>query len=360
MSQLIVEVVRINDITKHPNADTLSIATVKGWNCIFKTGDFNTGDLAIYVPIDAVLPDNLVELYKLEYLKGGSRVRSVKLRGVLSQGLLLTIPQGYKFSEGQDVADALKITKWEPPLPSYQQVGTPGKPNQNRPNPNFKRYTDIDNVKNYQNVFKDGDMCVITEKIHGTNFRAGLIPLADTAPTLWGKIKLWWQKFRGHTHEFVVGSHNVQLVGDNPQFYDGNLYWNTARKYDLEAVLPMGYVLFGEIYGAGVQDLTYGMNGVDVAFFDLMIDGQYVEFDKFMEFCKAYNLPTAPVLYRGAYSKELLDKHTNGKSVLCPSQIREGCVVRSIPECNDLHIGRKILKSVSEAYLLRKNGTESH
>lgn len=361
MSTLIVEVVRVGEITKHPNADTLSMTTVKGWNCIIKTGQFTPGDLALYVPIDAVLPDAMVEEHGLAYLKNGARVRTVKLRGVLSQGLLLTLPTGHRFKEGQNVAEALGITKWEPPAPSYQGTPNMAKAVKNRPNPNFTRYCDPENIKNYPGVFRDGDEVVITEKVHGTNARFGMVKRH------WGGG--WWSRlvrfFLGWwlgDYEFAVGSRNVHLVGDNPQFYDGNVYHQIAKRYNLKTIVPKDCTLYGEIYGDKIQDLTYGKGAgeIDVVFFDMKRGDKYVSWEEFTRFCVLNNLPMVPVLYVGPFRDGLIAEHTPGKSALVPNQIREGCVVKTTHEENDLRIGRKILKSISEDYLLRKDGTEFH
>jgi len=199
--------------------------------------------------------------------------------------------------------------------------------------------------------------------VHGTNLRAGWVPVyAGQGASLWQRLRAWWFRIQGKTHEYVVGSHNVQIVGDNPQFYEGNVYWKIANKYQLHKILPKGSILFGEIYGDGIQDLTYGKKKgeIDVIFFDLMKEGRYVDFDDFMAFCTNNRLPVAPMLYRGGYYDGLLEEYTCGQSHLCPATMREGCVMRAEPETNDFRIGRKILKSVSEEYLLRKNGTEWH
>lgn len=361
MSTLLVEVVRIGDICKHPNADTLSLTTVKGWNCIIKTGQFQPSDLALYVPIDSVLPGAMVEEHQLEYLKNGARVRTVKLRGVLSQGLLLALPEGHRFREGDLVAEALGITKWEPPAPSYQGAPNMAKATKNRPNPNFTRYCDPENIKNYPTVFNGGDVVCVTEKIHGTNARFGNIKRA--APKgLWQRlIRFFFGRWMGE-YEFAVGSRNVHLTGDNPQFYEDNIYHQIAKRYNLKDILPKDVTLYGEIYGDKVQDLTYGLtNGqMDVAFFDMKVGDKYVRWQEFLDFCYQHRLPHVPLLYTGFYTEGLLAEHTSGKSLLAPKQMREGCVIKTTTEENDIHIGRKILKSVSEEYLLRKDGTEYH
>jgi RNA ligase (TIGR02306 family) len=361
MSSLLVEVVRIGEIAKHPNADTLMMTSIKGWNCVIKDGQFNTGDLALYVPIDSVLPDALVEERGLEYLKNGARVRSVKLRQVLSQGLLLTLPHGHRLKEGQQVAEQFGITKWEPPAPSYQGASNTAKATRNRPNPNFTRYCDPENIKNYPGVFKDGDLVVVTEKIHGTNFRAGKVR-RNWGNGWWAKVKRFFLHRWLGDWEFAVGSRNVHLVGDNPQFYEGNVYHQIAKRYNLAKVLPEGYTIYGEIYGDKIQDLAYGKSDgeIDVVFFDAKRDERYLTWSEFMMFCSTHGLPAVPTMYWGTYTAAMVSECTSGKSALCPTQIREGCVIKSTDEANDLRIGRKILKSISEAYLLRKDGTEFH
>lgn len=361
MSSLLVQVVRVGEITKHPNADTLSMTAVKDWNCIIKTGQFQTGDLALYVPIESVLPDALVEEHKLEYLKNGARVRTVKLRGVLSQGLLLALPAGHRFKEGARVSEQFGITKWEPPAPSYQGSPNTAKATKNRPNPNFSRYCDPENIKNYPSVFADGEPVVITEKIHGTNARFGRVKRSWGAGW-WARIKQTLLGWYLGAHEFAVGSRNVHLVGDNPQFYEGNVYHQIAKQYNLAALLPNDVTLYGEIYGDKIQDLTYGKSGgeMDVVFFDMKRGDKYVSWTEFAVFCGACNLPIVPVLYVGPFHDGLVAEHTPGKSALAPGQIREGCVIKTRDEANDVRVGRKILKSVSEAYLLRKDGTEFH
>ena len=120
MSSLIVDVSKINKIEKHPNADRLRIATVKGWQCIIGLDDFKEGELIIFIPPDSVLPDELIDKYKLEFVRKGGRVKTVKLRKFISQGLCLPIPEGKNWKEGKSVATELGITKYEPPKARYQ------------------------------------------------------------------------------------------------------------------------------------------------------------------------------------------------------------------------------------------------
>jgi len=353
MSKLIVDVCKVEKIEKHPNADRLSIATVKGWNCIVGLDQYKVGDLVIYCPPDSVIPIDIIEKYNLEYLKGNGRVGTVRLRKCVSQGLILDIPYGSSWKEGLDVALMMGIKKYEVPTPKFQQFQ--GKqPTKKKRNPLFDKYTDIDNIKNYKNIFKEGELVVITEKIHGTNFRAGTLPRYQD--NLWGKIKaLLFGKY-----EFVYGSHNVQLLASNRKktFYGENIYGRIAEKYKLADIIPEDYILYGEIYGKGIQDLEYGKEDIDVVFFDVKYKGNYLDFDDARRFINSLGLCYVPVIEYGEYTPESIEKYTNGMSVLDLKTVREGCVIKTTIETNDIRIGRKILKSVSEKYLLRKGGTE--
>ena len=132
-----------------------------------------------------------------------------------------------------------------------------------------------------------------------------------------------------------------------------------GQKYDMKNLIPEDYIVYGEIYGKGIQDLTYGLDGIDLVIFDVKYKDKYLDWNAFVDFCKEKNLRHVPVLYVGSYLiKDTVDICTTGKSVLYPKQIREGCVVKMVQEQNDSKIGRKVLKSINPEYLLRKNGTE--
>jgi len=359
MSKLIVEVCKIEEIIKHPNADKLSIATVKGWHCIVGLNQYKMGDLVVYCPPDSVIPPNLIEKYKLEFLKKNGRVGTIKLRGAISQGLILDCPSD-QMTEGQDVATELGIVKYEPPAPAYQQLQDK-QPTKRRANPLFDKYTDIENIKNFNTVFQEGDEVVITEKVHGTNFRAGILPIYHRG--IWNWIRrIIFKK----THEFVYGSHNVQLLPSREKkgFYGDEVYGKIAEKYKLADILPQDSTVFGEIYGKKIQELEYGMTDIDVVFFDVKYKDRYLDYIDFCAFCDLHHLPMAPKLFLGKVTTDTIRLCTEGESVLAATkgikQLREGCVVKSVKEENHFRIGRKILKSVSEEYLAHQDRTDYH
>jgi RNA ligase (TIGR02306 family) len=363
MSSLIVEVCKIDRIEKHPNADKLSIVGVKGWSCIVGLDQYNVGQLVIYCPPDCIIPQNLIEKYNLEYLKKNGRTGTIKLRGYISQGLILDLPDG-NWHEGDDISSFLGITKWEPPQASYQNMGVK-KTSRKRINPAFDKYTEIENIKHYPDVLKEGDLICITEKIHGANSRYGVLPIAiqDNAPLI-EKFLFWIKKnILKQKYEFVYGSHQVQITAhsNRKSFYGGDVWGEMIDKYNLDKLIPENTIIYAELYGAGIQDLTYGLGGYgtrDIAVFDIKQNGEYLDWEKVVELCNKIGLRHVPQLYIGPYYNGVVEKYTDGNSILYGGHIREGCVTKSLYEESDIQIGRKILKSISGDYLLRKNGTE--
>lgn len=357
MSTLIIDVCKIIKVENHPNADRLDLVTVKGWTCIVGRDNYKVGDLIIYCPPNSIIPENIIEEYKLEFLKKCGRVGTIKLRKCISQGLILNIPEGKNWREGKEVSKELGITKYEPPI-SRISLNSGGRPTKRKKNPLFDKYTDIENIKNYNTVFKEGDDVVITEKIHGSNTRYATLPRYKD--NLWGKILL----FLFGKYEFVYGSHNVQKTVTNAKmgFYGEDVYGKIAKKYNLKEIIPKDYILYGEIYGKGIQDLEYGMNDIDVMFFDVKYKGKYLDYEDFWLFCIGRNLPIVPVLDKGEYKEKDLVYYTQGNSKmpLAPNQMREGCVVKLVKEEYTHTVGRKILKSINPEYLCKKNRTEHH
>lgn len=361
MSKLIVEVCKIEELLKHENADKLEIAKIKGWYCIVQKGSYQVNDKVIFIPPDSCLPAEMIEKYALTFLKNGNRVRALKLRGFVSQGLIL--PSEDSWPVGKDVAEELKITKWEPPASGITKRGQQLK--KRHVNQNFSKYTDIDNIRHYNDLFVDGETVVINEKIHGSNWRSGYLKRTPRNG-FWGIFDRIALYFAGE-YEWVYGSHNVQLRAFTPKydrFYKDNIYLKVANKYNIKKICPKDTIIYGEVYGQGVQDLNYGENQLSLVVFDVKVNDVYLSYEKLKEFCSERNLPMAPELYVGPYNQQLIAEYTKGDSILAQihgaKQIREGIVIRPYSETTHPKIGRKILKSISEDYLLRNNGTENH
>ncbi|MCK9369396.1 RNA ligase (ATP) [Candidatus Dojkabacteria bacterium] len=365
MSTLKVEVVRILDIQPHPKADRLEIATIKGWQCVVGKGNHNIGDLVVYFPIDSVLPEKIESLLfsdsKVKLHQ--HRIKTIKLRGAISQGLVASFKQLQIpcEKEGADLTKVLGVTKYEPELKLTTRGGFAR--SRKATNPNFVRYTDIENYKNFPELFEKGEEVVVTEKIHGTNFRAGWVK--SVPDTWWKKVKSFFGRLPDY--EFVYGSHNVQLQNGKPRNVSSvpynNVYSKAVEKYNLKSILLPGEVIYAEIYGHGIQDnYNYGCKPGEfgIVVFDLMIDGRYQNSSDLLIFRIERGFMAPPLLYQGPFDYEKIKALTVGPSVLAPSQkVREGVVIK--PKIETItYAGRKVLKLISDEYLLKEDNTEFH
>jgi len=330
MSTFSVPVVRLGSVSRHPNADALSLTEVRGCPVVLRTGSFVEGDLAVYVPVDAVVDTTVPELAFLAVEgKASVRIRAKRLRGTFSMGLLVAPPADAQ--EGDDLAERLRIVKWEEPEP-VSMAGEQAK----APSLLVPTY-ELEAWRHYgPMLFDSGEEVVVTEKLHGTNGR--FVVDAD-----------------GRLH---VGSHRTWKQ------VDGTTVWaRVAEQYGLREKLARhpGLVFFGEVYGSGVQDMTYGHAGgrLSLAFFDVFdsVTGDYLSHAAAEALLDELSLPTVPVLYRGPLDVALLSRLAEEDSV--HGGIREGVVVRPVVERVSMAV-RCVLKVVSERYLLRRGGTEHH
>jgi RNA ligase (TIGR02306 family) len=362
MSTFAVHVVRVA-IGPHDNADALEIAGVGDYRSIVRKGQFRSGDLVAYIPEQSLVPEALLDEMGLRGKlagKEGNRVKAIKLRGVLSQGIVYPAREGWV--EGQDVAAELGVSKWEPPAPPAHMNGVVYPAGLDR----CMRY-DIENFKAYPEVLEVGEAVVFTEKIHGTWCQVGFLP-----PSMIDE--------QGH---LVVSSKGLAGKGfafkpDAPDNVD-NLYLRVARGLQIDRKISEAFVaelaadqpifVLGEVFGAGVQDLAYGAKpdaaGVlGFRVFDIHVgrpgQGAYLGDEALERACAGMGLARVPVLYRGPFSREIMLAHTDGKETVTGKamHIREGIVVRTCVERRDPKLGRVQLKSVSEKYLLRSGGTE--
>lgn len=343
MSELIVEATRISEILPHPNADRLELAIVKGWQIVVGKGHFHTGDSVLHIPPDSILQKELAEkldVWKYLSVKKDSsegRVRAVRLRQEVSFGFV--IPNGDQYPEGIDLKDTLGIKKWEPPPAPYRQG------DQDVEHPLFHKYTSICNIRDFPSLFKSGEEVVYLEKLHGTNSVLGFI-------------------HTGSDYEFMIGSHCHRRKLGTGSLYE--LPLTDSVKELLKAVAierdTKSVVLFGEIFGAGIQDLGYGLRNPTFRAFDLSISGRYLNFDELEAILCKYGVDMAPLLYRGPYTEQSVKSCTSGLTTLMGNSghMREGIVIRPVRERYDSEVGRVILKSISDDYLLRKDGTEYH
>lgn len=367
MASHAVPVIEVEDIIEHPNADALELAIVGGWQTAVRKGLFAKGSRAVYIPVDSVLseelgaqifpPDSKVKL-------NSHRVRAARIRGEMSFGFIIdesSVDEPYrsairKAKVGDDLAKTLGVTKYEPPEPNYQ--GPPHGPRDNRRgNPWLEKYTDIENFENYVNLFEEGELVYISEKMHGTSARYGVLP--RTALRGWRKILKPLYNLLGHgEYEFVYGSRNVQLQYRKKMHYDGNVYAEAGKALDLESVLEPGEVLYGEVVGrtksGGViqKGYDYGYSEPKLFAYDVMSHGRYLSPSEFRDWCEDRAIPMVPVVYIGAFERANADFLRNQKSKLKGDLLAEGIVIKPIEE-QWSRIGRKVLKWVSSEFRLK-------
>lgn len=282
----------IDAIDPIPDADAIEVATVGGWKVVVKKGEYQPGDTAIYVEIDSWVPHDLAPfLSKGQEPKEhqgvvGNRLRTVRLRGQISQGLLLPVNhvvthlikdqgalKGSRFSDyvGHDVSEALGIIKYEPPIPACLAGEVKGA------FPSTIPKTDQERVQNLTNEMPqwigEGGEWEVTEKLDGSSMTV-----------------------------FYDGTGlNVCSRNLNLKETEGNTLWAVARNFNLEGILAnetRRLALQGELMGEGVQGNRLGIKGHRFYIFDIYdVDaGHYLSPPERQAWAAEHNLDHVPVL----------------------------------------------------------------
>jgi RNA ligase (TIGR02306 family) len=347
MSSIKVEVTAIRDVRPHPGADALELATVGGWQICVKKGAYRSGDAVVYFEAGTVLPREVAErLAVSRYLEektdsSGQRVlvvHRIRLRGEASFGLVTAPEPGMQL--GQDVRERYGATKYFPPVKT-----TPG--DAEADDPRFPAYTEIENLRSYPDVLRPGEEVVITEKIHGTNCRVGFV--ADESG---GQRSLRW----------MAGSKTLRRKQPPDAASQArNTYWFPLTIPGVATLLrelfERGHeraILYGEVFGPGIQSYHYGQAALRFRAFDLLVDRGYVDHDVFLAACARHGVDGAPPVARGPYELSVVRRFSEGPSLLGGKDVREGVVVKPATERTNPAIGRVILKYLGDAYLFGK------
>lgn len=341
MSKLVVEVCAIDAVLPHGNADLLELCVVKGWQCVAKRGERHAGDKVVYVPLDTMMPLELSERLGItKYLSNG-RVRCAKLRGEPSFGVIMDVADP-SWEVGLDVAEFYGLTKYVPPVKI-----TSG--DAETPHPLLARYTEVENVRNFPDAFDAGETVVLTEKVHGTNCKLGLVEGE------WMASSMGIRRRRPADDEAMAGSiywfpYTVPGVRELVESYAAD-----AAAADADIGGGRQVLLFGEVYGK-VQTLTYGRPGrLGFVAFDLLVDGRYLDYAEFAAACDRFGVPRAPELAVGPYSVEFVRQHAGGNTTFAGADhVREGVVVKPPVERTHPKLGRLAMKYISDAYLLKR------
>ena len=339
MSELRVPIAEVSSVRPHSNADRLDIAEILGWQVVVSKGSLQACDHVLYVPPDSVVPPDISDLFGVtQYLSKG-RVKAVRLRGEPSFGFAIPKEEARRVAGiagrvlstmhlHDNVAELFGITKYEPPIKFTAGDAAPDLAL-------FPRYTDIENMRHYPALFEEGEVVVVTEKIHGTNCRVGIVE-----------------------GEKLAGSHKVRRK-EPTEKSDSNTYWFPWSLRSVEDML-MHYaeyyrqvVLYGEVYGK-VQSLNYGLpSKLAFAAFDLLLDGKFMNAGEFRYTCEHWGVPLVPTLHVGYFDLSTIRELSEGSSqVEGAKHYREGVVVRPLFERQDPKLGRVILKYVGDEYLL--------
>lgn len=368
------QVVKIEKVQNHPNADALDVVTVLGdYPVIVKRDEYKVNDLAAYIPIDSIVPD--IQTYYFlcpkEYEKyeedGEIKQRQIgpkyplgsvpekyriikakRIRDIYSQGMLVELPDPLPneypdtchqvWQAGESVVEVLNLTKWEEPeednLPIMKtRSGNMASPPKGWAIPHY----DIDGLRKYISCLNDNEEIVLSEKVHGSN-----ASFCHDGEKLWVKSRNFYKK----------------MDSDDP-------WWDIAIRYDLENKLskfPMK-VFFGELYGL-VKGFRYDCEIVSgkldskIRFFDIwdVNTGRYLDYEPFLEMVAAAGLEAMPELYRGAWlGKELMYPYAEGLTTLGGKHIREGFVLRTVKERFEPRLNSRMqVKLVGEGYNLKK------
>jgi RNA ligase (TIGR02306 family) len=388
MSHFEVPIVRITKVEDHPNADRLSLNYFREYITIsakLEDGShrYKEGDLVVYVPVGAIVPEWLLKkgFWDEKNNKGilagskGNRVKDLKIRGVLSQGIMFPVesPTQSEYTvafclsnegiltnedisigvnEGDNVAEFLGITKYEPTIPASMEgevvyIGME----------NVLKF-DLENIKKYPELLVNGDVVEITEKLHGTMMGIGYNAKIDN-PELWSD-----ETGQNSLFCFSKGLGSKGLVfKNNEKNAQSNVYVKIMNQIHENLTTMCHSVvnevfMFGEVAGNGIQDLGYGFAKPQFRLFGVayMINGYpvWVSRDILEEWAEYMGVECVPLLYRGPWNPKLRQLR-DGKSTLA-DHIREGIVIAT--QYADETFRRVILKDVSEDYLTRKNGTE--
>jgi len=324
---------KIVNLEEIPNSDNIEVATVRGWKVVVKKGEFKVGDLCVYFEVDSFLPleEKYEFLKKNSYRKMGDieglRLKTIKLRGQISQGLVLPVSilpdisilpdkrycdcaENYivrdGFNIGNDVTDELGVVKWDPPVPA--RLGGKVKGNF----PAFLRKTDEERIQNLSGIYENlkKSKYYVSEKLDGSSFTCYL-----------------------NNDTFGVCSRNLELIET-----EGNAFWKATRNLRLEEYMRginENICLQGELIGEGIQGNPYNLKGNTIKAFNIFdIDNQqYMNMFKFQNYCGLLQIEHVPFLSdRFELPEEIEDliKLADGPSVLNPKTSREGLVLRNL------------------------------
>ncbi len=348
MSTFAVTTEFIEKIYPHSNADSLELAKLEGMSFQFVVpkGKYFEGQLVLFFPLDSLLPEYILEYIGLTGKLSGpkkNRIKTIKLRGEISQGLLVAPDELGMMTlntPGLDMTEKLGVTKYEPPENLSKNART-------RSLPGEISYYDIEGAQKWSAVV-DALMeipVLITEKLEGSNYAA-------------------MYKKDG---TFVVCTHRQQV--EEIEGYT-HTWWEVSRRQKIPELcqkimdayegLAQYVVVRGEVVGPKIQGNYYGLPTYHLFVFDIEVDGKVIDAWQWLAYRNLGWFDSVPVLEISVPLKTYLDGKTlqeksTAQSTLNPKLLREGIVIRPMTEMNWEKLGRVIIKQRSPEYLLKSD-----
>lgn len=379
MKRKLASIQKIREILPIEGADAIELAVVNSWKVVTKKGEFKPGDLCVYFEIDSFLPmeKDFEFLRKSSYKKMGDlegfRLKTIRLRGQVSQGLCLPLsilekddemkigiskqPWGDQLQlgpyddaivieEGTDVTEYMCVLKYEPPIPAELSGKVKGG------FPGFIRKTDEERIQNMTGHFErmKSEKYYVTEKLDGSSatyyFRDGVFGVCSRNLEL------------ADPGEFIPGTVLCEDGVERPK--KENTFWKVAKELFIQeklGTLEQNYAIQGELIGEGIQGNPYRIKGHTVRIFNVFnIDTQeYLGLEEMREFLGKINLDSnpiemVPILFEDYTLPETIEEilsQAEGKSVLNSGTEREGIVIRN----RDKSIS---FKAISNNFLLKE------
>lgn len=332
---------KITNIVKHPNADTLEIAKVLGFQIVVKQNTYKINQTILYFEPETAFIESIANKLNIAaYLQNktdlyGDKVlviKEVNLRGEISEGLILPeyLLNDYCF-------DVINFPCFKYEAGSQQKRCEDAEAETLK----FPSYGSLENLRKSPSFFTSEDFVTITEKIHGTNSRigyyfddagnivlqAGSRTASRKAPGL-GQKSLYWEPYSLEPNVLNLFKH----------FQEQGIKFAT---------------IYGEIYGPSIQSYTYGLVNKEIAYkaFTIKLNGLVLEPEETLALFEEYQINYAPVIYKGLYSYETVQKLAERGSLCTPMEfnkhLAEGLVIQN---------ANKIAKYVSNNFLLSKSG----
>ena len=326
---------KVDEIRPIEDADAIELAVFGGWQVVVKKAQgIKPGMPVVYCEIDSVFP----EQQQYEFLRQDKfRLRTKKFRAALSQGIVFKIEEVLttgNYAEGEDVAEILGITLYEPPIPAAISGDVVGAYPSSVPKTDEERVQNLAIESFYDIPF------FVTEKLDGTSC------------------------------SFIFDECGFHVCGRNWEFCEApdQTFWKLARHYDIEEKLrdyhsrTASYLaLQGEVVGYGIQSNMYGLKGQDIFIFNIfdITRQRYLPVAPYLTLLDDFGLKGVPVVAENfqnvGFDHARFLEYAEGKSLLNPQVEREGVVFRSIDETYS-NQGKISFKAISNKYLLKHGG----